>query len=836
MDTSKYRIFIKGINCTNDIDCINSCGNKVHVKYKSGQSYVYNAFNVKIEESVLNDDKSKNCFDYLLQIADVVGLRDEKDRNILSNNYKKIDFLAKETVLANFLSGQMPKSYENGHCAHIYPFGFNLSQRTAVDRALCNKISVIDGPPGTGKTQTILNIIANIIMSGRTVAVVSANNSATANVLEKLQKYDFDFIAAFLGNSNNRAAFNAAHHDLPKMFDWKKTNSWERTIRRNINNLRNKLLEILLMQKELAVKRQEYTAMDLEYQHFNQKYSALSTYGIKHLNPDQTLRLWMSCEKYALRGRGPNIIDRLVNYFRYKISDKAFYTHSGENMIAICQKHWYENRLADLSFNITNMDNRLSEFDFSECMKNYSETSMALFKHLLAHRYKNSNRKTSLLSTDFLKEYPVVLSTTYSITNSMFSQLYDYVIIDEASQVDICTGALALGCAKNAVIVGDMKQLPNVVDDNCAKQTDEIFSNFNLPQCYRYKAHSLLATILELFPDVPRTMLHEHYRCHPKIIEFCNQRFYGGELITLTRPDSEREPLVVYKTAPGNHARNRVNRRQIDVIIDEVIPQQKLDVNNMSIGIVTPYRNQVAELQHVFKDTMVQADTVDKFQGREKDIIILSMVDNDVSDFADNPNRLNVAISRAVKQLIVVTNGNNETKDSNIKSLIDYIDYNNLSVVTSNVSSIFDCLYKCYADKRKQIVKSNVSEFDSENIMYDLIQDVLHMDLFKIFDVALHVPLKHMFCNLQNLTDTEFNYANNIMTHCDFVIFDRVSKKPKLRIEVDGTAYHRTGTKQYERDRMKDNIFRTYNIPLIRFNTDGSHEKQRLIQILKSLV
>jgi superfamily I DNA and/or RNA helicase len=113
-------------------------------------------------------------------------------------------------------------------------------------------------------------------------------------------------------------------------------------------------------------------------------------------------------------------------------------------------------------------------------------------------------------------------------------------------------------------------------------------------------------------------MLKEHYRCHPKIIEFCNAKFYDNQLIVLNEPKTEKMPLLVYKTVKGNHARERVNQRQIDVILKEVIPQQGLNVNDDSVGIVSPYRNHTNELQRVFSGTQVKADTVDKFQGRER--------------------------------------------------------------------------------------------------------------------------------------------------------------------------------------------------------------------------
>ncbi|MBC8575464.1 AAA domain-containing protein [Yanshouia hominis] len=66
-------------------------------------------------------------------------------------------------------------------------------------------------------------------------------------------------------------------------------------------------------------------------------------------------------------------------------------------------------------------------------------------------------------SDEFNKEYPVILSTTYSIKGTLSTEyIYDYLIVDEASQVDLATGVLAFSCARNIVIVGDQKQLPNV--------------------------------------------------------------------------------------------------------------------------------------------------------------------------------------------------------------------------------------------------------------------------------------------------------------------------------------------------------------------------------------
>src|SRR5699024_667686 len=136
-----------------------------------------------------------------------------------------------------------------------------------------------------------------------------------------------------------------------------------------------------------------------------------------------------------------------------------------------------------------------------------------------------------------------------------------------------------------------------------------------------------LSSITELFKNAPKTLLKEHYRCHPKIIEFCNKKFYNNELIILSDVKSSRMPLVLCYTTEGNHARNHYNQRQIDMIVNEIIPQYNICIDDNSLGIVTPYRNQTEALQKTFKNTTVKADTVDKFQGQENKVIIISTVD-----------------------------------------------------------------------------------------------------------------------------------------------------------------------------------------------------------------
>ena len=106
--------------------------------------------------------------------------------------YEKLAFVHPESALSSFLNGS-PIESQAQDITPIFPFRCNLSQRAAVEKALISSFSVIEGPPGTGKTETILNLIANIIsVQHKTVGIVSFGNAAVDNVHDKCLSLDSD--------------------------------------------------------------------------------------------------------------------------------------------------------------------------------------------------------------------------------------------------------------------------------------------------------------------------------------------------------------------------------------------------------------------------------------------------------------------------------------------------------------------------------------------------------------------------------------------------------------------------------------------------------------------
>lgn len=840
---SKKLVYCKG-NLKSGVETVQIFGSYCRIVYRSNYSEICFAKDVKIIDSALNNDKSMNCFEYLKNIAVETGLK-VNNHNILATRYDKIDFIRDDSVLASFLSDERNTHKDIEQGIAIYPFGFNLSQKKAVENALNFDISVIEGPPGTGKTQTILNIIANAVMRGESVAVVSNNNSATENVFAKLKKNGVEFIAAPLGCTDNKNVFISEQTtQLPDMSQWV-----EKPSKLMMSGLIAELDAKLKLKNELSLLMAEEDALTKEKVHFNDYYKTLTIdlptpQFSKKISAKQILAF--SAEYEYLLSKKPKIgfLKKLILRFSYGLKKTDLFEKDFKIISAYCQNLFYEKRLNEISVRRSTIEHELNAFDFDKKMAEYAELSMKLFKRFLYDKYREHKRSVYSESDlwqnseKFISDYPVILSTTYSLSSSLsYKTCYDYVIVDEASQVDLVTGALALSCAKKTVIVGDLKQLPNVVNREQKKITDEIFSKYNLPNAYRFSDHSLLSSMTELFPDIPKVLLKEHYRCHPEIIGFCNQKFYNNELIILTKPKSNNKAMMVYKTVAGNVARGHINERQIEVIKNEVIPQQKLNLYNGSVGIVTPYRDQADRLQEEFGGTSVKADTADKFQGQERSVMIFSTVDNQIGEFASDPNRLNVAVSRAIDQFIVVTDGNDNDKISPIHELIEYIKYHNHEIIDSKINSVFDYLYDAYAEVRENILRKygRVSEFDSENLMLILIKDILKQDNFSSLNVVMHVPLRSLLCDLSYLNLRELEFATNNLTHVDFLIFSRLTHQPMLVIEVDGFAYHNT-EKQRERDMLKDEILNKYDIPILRLNTTGSGERNKINAKLAELV
>ncbi len=815
-----------------------------HIVFESGYKRTYTKQELSIEKSCLDNERAQSRLAYLRDIAGINELKNDDGEVLLKKQYEKLTFVSEESVLSNYLHPDRYPVKEFDAGTLIFPFGGNASQFKAAQNALSRQMSVIQGPPGTGKTLTILNIVANLLIRGKKMQIVSNNNSATQNVLEKLAspKYGLDFLVATLGKRENKEAFIDGQTGMyPDISSWQKNEQELRSLREQVVKLSTEVSECFTKQERLALAKQELNAVELEGRHFATYYedSKLPKPAKKYrqgLKAATVLRILQECETASEQEKPMGLWLKLRGTVLHGVFEWKFFDSDITAVISYLQSLFYTLKQAELLSEIKDLQEFLTNADAKTKMDLLTKWSMDYLKAFLYKKYGNKVARPRFAMEDIwrkpheiLAEYPIILSTTFSSRSCLKDATYDYLIMDEASQVDLATGALALVSSHNAVIVGDLKQLPNVIPEDMRKRSEAMFQSYRLPEGYNYAQNSFLKSICTVIPGIPQTLLREHYRCHPKIIGFCNQKFYQNQLVVMTEDNDEPDTLCVYKTAEGEHRRGRINQRQIDVTKEEVLPRL-YDTKPEDIGIIAPYRAQVSAFAKAMQGSGIEVDTVHKFQGREKDAIVITTVDDEVTDFSDDPYLLNVAISRAKKKLCLVVSGNEQPADSNIRDLIAYIQYNNFDVVDSEIYSVFDLLYRQYTQERMNYLAKHrrISQYDSENLMYAAISELLQQMPDLSLNVICHQSVRMLLRDISKLTEEEQRYAMHPNTHVDFLIYNRITKAPVLAIEVDGFNFHKDGTRQAERDQLKNAIFEKYEIPLLRLATNGSSEVAKI--------
>lgn len=810
------------------------------------RTFHYKKENVQVIKNCLKDKQSATVFDYLLQMAQFSDIKNDDGQNLLVKNLEKTRFINDHSVLARYLNPKKGKiEKERGKSTLIFPFGCNNSQFKAVSTAMKNQVSIIQGPPGTGKTQTILNIIANLLMNNKTVLIVSNNNDATANVYEKLasEKYGLGFICAAHGKRQNIETFlkNQQQFYPECLNEWKSQLS---DFSPSLNEEINRLGRFFEANERISTIKTELASLEIETKYFDSTpHNIYENKKLLRKSSSELMELLQNIQFVYAEKETLGFFKKLKLKTKYGIGSGKFWTVNPEKAIETIKSTYYPLKKTELENELVEKKNIVNGFNpsdiYDECLKVLRLKIANRYLKNPARQQFNDLKEIYLNPRAFSTEYPVILSTTFS-SRATIGQgtdfLFDYVIMDEASQVDVVTGALALSCAKNAVIVGDKMQLPNVIEESKKKFVQELFDKTGLSNGYNY-INSFLSSLEQVLPDTPQTLLREHYRCHPKIINFCNQQFYGGKLLIMTEDRGEKDVLVAIKTAKGNFCKDHYNQRQIDVIKEEILSHYSNE-DKASLGIIAPYNNQVSAIKYFLPG--IDAATVHKYQGREKDNIIISTTDNEITEFADDSNMLNVAISRAKKKLAIVLSGNKQPENSNLMALLKYIQYNNFEIEESKVSSIFDFFYTRENEAKLQFLKSSkkISKFDSENVMNALLTKILEKPGYSRFGFVFEMPLKDVVNKkfLGELPEELSEYANRSWSHVDFIIYNRVTKEILFGIEVDGYTYHKKGTKQSERDKKKNQIFELINLPLLRLSTKGSNEEAQIRNLLDTFI
>lgn len=236
---------------------------------------------------------------------------------------------------------------------------------------------------------------------------------------------------------------------------------------------------------------------------------------------------------------------------------------------------------------------------------------------------------------------PLVAATAHRAASHPYlrGRRFEMAIVDEAGQL---TEPLTLGLlmrARRFVLIGDDRQLPPVV--RTSGLATSLFERLK-HQC------------AEELPDA-LTLLEVQYRMHPAIMEVSNRLYYEGRLSSGVgeeeRAPPEGGPLVFVPVRAVSSGRANPTEAQV---VGDLVRGLLGRAPPESMGVISPFRAQVALLRQVLAGTGVTVDTVERYQGGERDIVLISFVKPRVTDFVFDDRRLNVAITRARRKLILV--------------------------------------------------------------------------------------------------------------------------------------------------------------------------------------
>jgi very-short-patch-repair endonuclease len=576
------------------------------------------------------------------QTSYTIGLR----RELAALKERRVN--TAETALAPLLS--LPYSGLPADSTFIQTIPLDRQQRAACEAVWRHRLSVITGPPGTGKSQLILALLGDALCRNRRVLFASKNQRAVATVESRFRKA-----------SNRQSLFRAG-------------------LRAGADDLRHSFLELLstlLAQPpatpEVSIHRlhRAYEAACRQRDIVDSKITQLGngpspetpntgptqrprpTWFRRLITPNRPSRLL----EQPTGSPNPTLLSRASVF-----SEKAV-SNAGARLLSehVERRHRQLSRLARQILNRYRA--ALERFIASRSDPSASTLRRRLHAHF----------------SDLLNVFPLWSVTNLSAHTSLPLEpaLFDLVVIDEASQSDIASAIPLLYRAKRAVIIGDNQQLRHIATITTATE-QELMHRHGLTRRSDEPFGYIYNSVFDLAAAAPDTAVHslvKNYRSHGHLLAFSNRRWYVNVLEPTVRYSDllTTDMLTPWHWIDTTSKASTRNDSGVTVEAECVATRRVLQDlfrsgYSGSIGIVTPFRAQAAALLRVAQEfpqvwheaRHLQVSTAHGFQGDERDIVILSLCVADTlppgakAFLAANGHLLNVALTRGRAHCVLV--------------------------------------------------------------------------------------------------------------------------------------------------------------------------------------
>ncbi|GEL26127.1 hypothetical protein PSU4_50810 [Pseudonocardia sulfidoxydans NBRC 16205] len=557
----------------------------------------------------------------------------------------------------------------------VTPVSCNPAQRAVLHDAMTQRLTVATGPPGTGKSQLVVNAVATAIAAGQSVLLASTNNAAVDEVHRR---------CAALGPG---VLIRTGKRDVQKEHESAGLSA---------------LCAVPQPVRSVETRRLASAAADQHEAELTRAIAAKSTLEAdllrtgraraaaeEQLGMDTAAVAAALGPRWAVRAAALSRARLLGEWRRRRFLAPARLTGTTVGIcsrlaeMATLDRQWRELRVA--------ISRAPADADFVEEIER-SERALteAARESVAGAAADRAGEGGSLIRTlaqsaakgqpnwdAFTQAFPFVPGwavTSLSARRFPTTARFDLVIIDEASQCSIPSVVPLLFRARRALVIGDAMQLPHISTitprrDGGLRRKWRISREWLSARKLAPSRHSAFAACQQAADG--SKLLDEHYRCHPEIIGVSNQLFYGGTLHILTDIEAPGRTAIggsaiewvdVVGSASRDHTGSWVNEDEIDTVLDRVEHLRASLPPDVTLGVVTPYRAQADRLRSRLRayGTQVRVGTAHTFQGGERDVIVLSLVaaqNHPPKCFGwldQQPELWNVAITRARSKLIVI--------------------------------------------------------------------------------------------------------------------------------------------------------------------------------------
>ncbi len=626
----------------------------------------------------------------------------------------------------------------------VTPLSLSDAQLNVIKNVENAKLVSVFGPPGTGKSQTIVNLAAHLIANGKTVLVASRMDKAVDVISERLNDLGAPFLALRAGRQNYQKELSMQLQDLlankVDLNDGVESSIFcdvtdMEKLLKSMTDLEKKAEEIIkleenwtslndeIKEQEPIIKNRQFIRIDLKNDEIKAVEEIVKTLsdnleksgffvGLKNSSSVSKLKKILKLSNFDVNNENLMILNTELDVTKLICKARMIET----KIQSIGNIHVISEQLRTMRKKQKKLATDILKSKRREALKNLMQDPVKrqrLFVHSKSLVERKKNLQNRLLETEdfkpLLEAFPCWCVTTYAVSGSLPLKpgLFDVVIIDEASQCDIASCFPILFRAKKAVVVGDDKQLPHLSFLEKAKE-QSFLSQYGINDRYqlmwRFRTNSMfdVANYYSMHP----VLLDEHFRSLPPIINYSNKEFYGDRIRVMRRNDNSSKVLEAIIVPDGKIDYNVTrNLPEIEALVKKlheiVLEDERKGGIPVSIGIISPFRAQVDQLklsvskvlsEHMMEKHQIEIGTAHTFQGDERDIMLISWAyaENSFPQslvFLQKPNLFNVAITRArYKTINFISKNPRELPEGILRSYFGFIEEyeNRYSLINSD--------------------------------------------------------------------------------------------------------------------------------------------------------